>query len=408
MKVLLINKYHYIKGGADAVFFNTKNLLESYGIETIEFCTNNSKNTRSKWEKYFVFAPEIRELTGWRKKAQQIIRFIWNRDAAKKLEKLIREERPDVAHLHNIFNGISLSILPVLKKHHVPVVVTMHDTRFICPSSYFNTRVWCNNCLKYGCVSCGLHRCYQDDFINSWMCTLEMMHKEKWFRYDKYIDHYIFVSKKFMQFYAERHNWFKEKGSVLYNFLPNQYDIDMSCNRGSYLLYYGRITKEKGIVTLVEAVKMLPNVRLIVAGDGPLLPNMKQKSIKNVEFVGFKRGDELFDLVKYASFVLVPSECEENNPLTIIESYSYGKPVIGSNMGGISEIIDDNITGFIFQAFSRSALADTIVKAINVTDEQYMQMAQQARLLAEKYFSPQTHYLRLMEIYDKVKNYENH
>lgn len=160
MKILLINKYYYLKGGADSVFFNTKKILEENGHTVVPFCTQHPKNEKGEENLSFVNAPEIRCL-GAVGKIKSVGRFIWNRKAAQKLEKLIVKERPDVAHIHNIFNGLSLSILPVLKKYHIPVVVTLHDTRFICPSSYFNLRGrHCDRCLKITKgLNCGLHKC---------------------------------------------------------------------------------------------------------------------------------------------------------------------------------------------------------------------------------------------------------
>ena len=401
MKILQVNKYYYLKGGADAVFLNTSRLLRKNGHEVIPFCISNGCNTPSNYSRYFVNSPEIREQSIWGK-IRSIKRFFWNSNAAQQLENLIIAEKPSVAHLHNIFNGISLSILPVLKKYGISVVVTMHDTRFICPSSYFNTRSFCRNCLTRGGLPCGLHLCYQDNFFNSWMCALEMFHKEKLFKYDDYIEKYIFVSHRFLQFHSQRHSWFMEKGAVLHNFLPDQDMIVPNKKKGDYIFFYGRITKEKGILTLFEAMKELPNVRLKVAGTGPLLDELMKRKQSNVEFIGFKSGKDLFGYLENASFVIVPSECEENNPLTIIEAYSYGKPVIGSRIGGIPEIIIEGKTGYIYEKFSKSSLIEAIKKAMAISTDMYEEMSVNARDFAEEKFCPEKHYESLMNIYKEV------
>lgn len=402
MKILLVNKYHYVKGGADSVFFNTQRLLEEKGHEVIPFCTKNEKNIHSEYERYFVNAPEIRELN-WQNKLKSVKRFLWNDDAATQIEKVIIEQKPDIAHLHNIFNGLSFSILPVLKKYGIPVVITMHDTRFICPSSYFNTRGdLCQSCLRWGGLNCGLHKCYQDNTLNSWMCALEMMQKEKLFSYNNYIDQYIFVSNKYHQYHGQRHAWFTEKGRVLYNFMPDGPMKNCSKEKGKYILYYGRITEEKGIKTLVACMEGLPQIQLIVAGTGPLQKSLEATRLPNVKFVGFKNGEDLFNLVCEASFVVVPSEWEENNPLTVIEAYFHGKPVIGSRIGGIPEIIEDNRTGFVFDAFSKESLTAAIKLAMSISDEKYAEMSEKARKFAEEHFSPENHYEKLMEIYHQV------
>lgn len=150
-----------------------------------------------------------------------------------------------------------------------------------------------------------------------------MFYKEHIFHYDPYISQYIFVSKKYKEIHSSKHLYFKEKGIVLYNFIPNLEHIIPNFIKGNYLFYYGRITVEKGIITLIKAMEKFPHIQLKVAGTGPLLNNLKEISPKNVIFLGFVSGEKLFNQVKNASFVIVPSEWEENNPLTIIESYAY-------------------------------------------------------------------------------------
>lgn len=402
MKILLINKYHYLKGGADTVFFNTQSLLKQNGHGVIPFCINSDKNLPSEYARYFVDAPEIRALSGL-DKLKSIRRFFWNKDAAQKIERLIVEEKPDVAHMHNIFNGISLSILPVLKKYNIPVVWTLHDTRLICPSSYFNLRgSLCKTCLKRWGANCGLHKCYQDNIVYSWMCALEMLHKERLFNYDRYVDKYIFVSNRYKTFHSERHDYFSEKGVVMYNFHPELSDIKPNNRKGKYLFYYGRITKEKGIKTLVDVMKDLPDEVLKVAGNGPMMEELQSLHLPNVEFLGFRSGRDLFNLVQNASFVIVPSEWEENNPMTVIEAYSYGKPVIGSKIGGIPEIIETGRTGYTFDAFDKQSLLTTIKKAISISDEDYKAMSMCARAFAEEHFNPSKHYEKLLNIYKSV------
>ena len=403
MKILQVNKYNYLRGGSEAVFFNTIKLLEEHGHEVARMSVNHPRNEPSPWERYFVDAPEIRDIAGVWGKLQSIPRFFVNRDAAAKMERLIEEFHPDIAHLHNIFNGISLSILPVLKRHGIPVVITLHDTRFICPSLHFNLYgKRCDNCLDTWGLKCGLHRCYENSFVNSWMCALEMLYKEKIFHYDNYINRYIFASRNHLDKHAVRHAYFGQKGSVLYNFVPKlDQAVPMPSHKG-YFLFYGRIIDYKGIATLVESMKSLPEVTLKVAGTGPMLEQLKSAATPNVQFVGYKSGKELFELVKNASFIIVPSECEENNPMTIVEGYTYGKPVIGSSLGGIPEIIEQGHTGYVFPAFDREALAQAIRQAASVTDEQYATMSHNARTFAETHFHPTAHYTALMEIYSQA------
>lgn len=402
MKILQINKYYFIKGGADSMFFNTTELLIENGHQVIPFSINHPKNKQSEYSGYFANAPEIRDLNVIGK-VKSIPRFFMNKDAAKKIELLIQREKPDIAHIHNLFNGISLSILPILKKYKIPIIVTMHDTRFICASSYFNLRgKLCQNCVKSLYTNCIIHKCYQDNLPNSILIAMEMFHKEFLFDYNCYIDKYLFVSHQYMKLHSIRHSYFQEKGTVLYNFSPYLENVAPNNKKGGYLFYFGRITIEKGIVTLIKAISEFPQLKLKVAGTGPILDQLQSIAGNNVEFLGFITGEKLFDNLQKASFVIVPSEWEENNPLTIIESYSYGKPVLGANIGGIPEIITEGETGFTFESNNVESLTSAISKTQEISSEEYSRMSQNAREFAVNNFSPLNHYSKLMRIYNEA------
>lgn len=400
MKILQINKYHYVKGGADSVFFNTIKLLERNGHNVIPFSIIHPRNESSKYSEYFVYAPEIRDQSVFGK-VKGISRYFLNKDAVIKIEELIKKEKPDIAHIHNIFNGISLYILPVLRRYGIPTVITMHETRFICPSSYFNLRGrLCELCKKTVYLNCIIYKCYQDNIVNSLMCALEMFHKEYIFNYDKYISKYIFVSKRYKQLHSARHKYFEKKGVVLYNFLPEIKYINPNPHKGSYLFYFGRLTAEKGVETLVNAMKLLPDLKLKMAGNGPLLDLLKREALPNIELLGFVSGDTLVEQIQNASYIIVPSEWEENNPMTVIEAYSLGKPVIGANIGGLPEIINNGKTGFIFKAFDEYDLAKTISKAMDVSNIVYEDLSGSARKFADEHFDADTHYKKLIDIYN--------
>ena len=167
------------------------------------------------------------------------------------------------------------------------------------------------------------------------------------------------------------------------------------------MLFYGRITAEKGIAALISAMRDLPDIKLKVVGDGPLREPLEQQAPANVEFLGFKKGDALFEQVRHASFVIVPSECEDNNPLTIIEAYSHGKPVIGSITGGIPEIVTPD-TGFLFEMGNVEQLKRCIMKANVINAETYRQMSIASRKFALSNFSPEIHYKKLMGIFNET------
>jgi glycosyltransferase involved in cell wall biosynthesis len=405
MKVLQVNKYFFIKGGADRVFFDTIEMLKERGCSVVTFSTEHPDNYSAAEGNYFIKSPEIRNLPPARK-IGAVRRFISNPDAARAIESVIIKEKPDVAHLHNIFNGISLSILPVLKKHHVPVIFMLHDARLICPSSLFNLRgTLCANCRKSFFLNCALHKCYQNSRLYSLMCAMEMFHKEFCFDYDRYVSRYVFVSQAYRDFHCARHSFFKDKSDVLYNSTEIE-ERQGETIRGDYFLFCGRVTEEKGVKTLVHAFQG-KKAHLKIAGTGPLTASLKEDAGANVEFLGFLSGDALAEAIRKSSFVVVPSEWEENNPLSVIEAYSYGKPVIGSRIGGIPEIIEEGHTGFTFEAFNPEDLSRVIDKASALSDEVYAEISIAAKNFARRNFNKQNYCDKLMNIYQKALHYEN-
>ncbi len=400
MKILQINKYHYMRAGAERVFFNTMELLRDHGHEVVPFCVQHPLNLPSPYDNYFPKADEIRAM-GTLRRIGAMRRFIHNPRAAHQLDRLLTDFKPDVAHLHNIFNGLSLAILPVLKRHGVPVVITLHDVRFMCPSSNLDMDAGrCINCHKTGFLKCVLHNC-QDSLPVSVMGMVEMLHKEHLFHYDRYIDKYILLNKKFQDFFARRHPWFRTKGEVLHNFLSHftAGQTPAEPHRGKYMLFAGRLSTEKGIDFALEAAKPLTDIEFRFAGDGPLRNTLETSGLRNVRVLGHLDSQSLREQIAGAEWILVPSNWMENNPMAVIEANAMAKPVIASKMGGIPEIVNHNITGLLFDIHTPGALTQAIKTARTMSDADYRQIAQNALVYAQENFSATHHYEALMRIY---------
>lgn len=402
MKILQINKYYFRKGGAETVFFNTMRLLEKHGHTVIPFSLKNEKNEPSPYENYFVDYPELSESSVCQK-IKNLTSFVYNREAARKLELLIQKERPDVAHIHLMFNSMSVSILPVLKKYGIPVVMSVHDYRLVCPAYTFTDgkgRI-CERCGRGKYYNCILHKCSKDNFFNSLMLCIDSYFRSWFYPPVEYIDRFLFVSKFSMYKHIQIDERFKTKCAYLYNFTPN---VEYRQKKGDYILFFGRISEEKGIRTLIEAMRQVPGIKLKIVGVGPLLDELKAVCPPNAEFLGFKKGDELSKLVRDAAFVVVPSKCYENNPMSVIEAYMVGTPVIGCNIGGTPEIIKVGETGFVFPVSDVHALAATIGDAMEMSDVKYFEMSRKARIFAERHFSAEEYYKSLINNYTEVIN----
>lgn len=409
MKILLINNFHYRKGGSEAVYFNTADMLRRNGHSVIFFSCIDEKNEKCEQNEYFV--PQ-NSSCGFLKGA---IRYIYNREAKSKLEKLIRTEKPDIAHLHLFWGGLSQSILDTLKRHHIPVVHTAHDYRMVCPAYMFRTPNGhiCEACQGHKFYRCLLNRCSANSLVRSTLMTLEAYIRNGLLKSLNKIDGVIYVSK----FSQEKHEKYlpanvrPKRSVVIYN-NSNSFDgQDIEVSRGNYFLYYGRLTEEKGVKTLLNAFMEYPQVCLKIVGTGPQESEIREMvsklNIQNVELLGYRTGEDLKRIVREARFVIVPSVCYENNPMTIVESYAVGVPVIGSDIGGIPEIINHGVTGFLFSPNNVSELINCLDKAMQLSNNEYKEMCLAAKSFANDYFDENKNSVKLLAFYKSViDNYE--
>jgi len=250
------------------------------------------------------------------------------------------------------------------------------------------------NCLKNSCV--------KDSKAKSLVLVFEAyVHKylKSYSKIDKFICPSQFYKDKFIEFGIE-------EDRIVH--LPNFVDIklfDPQYGGEDYFLYIGRISKEKGIMTLVKAMKGVTGLKLLIVGTGPIEQELKVEAkalnLENVEFLGYKTGEDLKKLIRSCKFIVLPSEWYENCPISVIEAMAYGKAVIGSDMGGIPELVDDGLTGRIFKSGSQVDLRDKINALINNSDVT-IEMGKKGRIKAEKLYDKDVHYEKLMEIYQDV------
>lgn len=398
MKVLLINNFFYRKGGSEAVFFNTAELLKNAGHEVVFFSIENEKNINVNGHEYFV---------GQGGNLTKIRNYFCNSEAARKLDEVLTKENPDLAHVHLFWGGISPSIFAVLKKHSIPLVHTVHDYRMVCPAYTFRNGKGevCEQCKGGHFIRCFINRCSKCSIVQSTLMTAEMYYRNRKWHPAKELDGIIYVSNFAKQKHEEFDPQFaKVPNMVLYNFTNVGEKYPPIEKDGGYFLYYGRLSYEKGIGTLVEAFAKHPELSLKVVGTGPIEADLKKKRYTNVEFVGYKSGDDLFNLVRNARFVCVPSEWYENNPMTIVEAYSMGVPVIGARIGGIPEIVDDGKTGFLFNSTNIASLAEAIEKSKALNEKEYKLMKQNVLAFAMEHFSGRTYPEHLITFYKEIIN----
>ena len=365
MKILSVNKFYYNRGGADKYFIDLSIELEKQGHEVAIFSMHHPKNLASYYTKYFVSRFSFNEgskLNFLKAPA----RIIYSLEAKRKFKKLVNDFKPDIIHIHNIYHQISPSILDIASDYKIPVVMHLHDYKLICPNyQLFVNGKTCEDCNPKKYCNCIKKKCFKKSLAKSMLAALEMyIHHSVLKIYEKNINTFIAPSR-FMKEKLISFAWPENKIKVVINpfssELLNEGDTQ-NTQEEDYLLYYGRLSGEKGLKTLIEAAS-LTSSSLKFAGVGPEEENLKKLAASlnvKVDFLGFKSGEELKSIILNAKAVVIPSIWYENMPLSLIEALNLGKLVIASNIGGIPEIIKHEQNGLLFKAGDQNDLASKI------------------------------------------------
>lgn len=403
MKILMVNKFFYIKGGSETYYFALKQLLEAKGHTVIDFSMKDEKNFDSPYLEYFV---ESVDYNGEMSKKQQLKvarNIIYSTEAKRKLEKLIQDTQPDIAHLHIFQHQLSPSILDVLKKYDIPTVYTAHDLKMLCLNYVMMTHgQLCEKCKNGHYLNCLKQKCVKNSILKSSINVMEgYLHKWKrsYDTIDVIMTPSLFYRKKFMDFGIS-----KERVYHLPNFLAREFpEVEAAKDKEQYFLYFGRLSVEKGVLTLIKAVENTKNL-LYIVGKGPCLQEieryLKEHNMTNVKLLGFKSGKELINVVANARAVILPSEWYENGPYSAIESLQLGRPVIGSELGGIPELIDGN--GKVFHHGDVEELRQTLEQFPKPGTSDYQQYCMRSKdIFAENYMA-EGHYEKLLLMYEKA------
>ncbi|MDP2960423.1 MAG: glycosyltransferase, partial [candidate division Zixibacteria bacterium] len=340
-------------------------------------------------------------------KAKMSLNIFYSLEAKKKMELLLDEEKPDLAHLHNIYHQISPSILPVLKKKNIPVVMTLHDFKLLCPNyTFLRNGNTCESCQGKHFYKAVIYKCVKNSYWKSLICSLELYFHRFLKIYQNSVDIFITLSKfsqeKMIQY------GIPEKKLLL---LPNYIDLPLNGPEkklGEYVLFLGRLSEKNGVFTLIQAMERLKGVPLVVAGEGELLFSLKEyvreKKLDNITFTGFLNGKKLEQTIENSLFTVLPAICYHNCPMSILESFTFNKPVIGSNLGSVPELIEDGVTGLLFEPKNVEDLAEKI-RYLYRHPLLAQKMGISARKKVEERYSEEEYYKKLLKIYnDLIKN----
>lgn len=406
MKILQINNYHYLQGGSERVYFETSRILEKNGHEVLFFSVKDEESVNHDDANYFV-KPFDYQNESYLKQIKHTAKFIYNKEARENLELLIKKEKPDIAHLHIFYGRLTSSILPVLKRYKIPVVMSVHEYRMLCPAYVMrdNKGEICEKCADGNYFNCIVGKCTKNNLLYSSIAALECFIRDRYFSYEEHIDKFIMVSRFIMDKHIQYKSSLQSKSEQIYNFIDlSNYSPNFLYE--NYYLYFGRLSREKGIMSLLDVWRNFPELRLNIVGGGELektiLHYINEHEMPNVKLLGYLNGSELFDIVQRAKFILVPSEWYENNPMNVIESFALGKPVVGARIGGIPELVKEGFNGYLFESRNLCDLLNTIKKAERLSEEDYLRFGSNARTFAEEHFSETQYYHNLLKIYEEL------
>ncbi len=403
MRILLTHNNFTPHGGAEVFFHEVGRVLVEQGHEVVHLCAHD-ENADSAWKGYF---PQVASYAqgGWFGKVVNFPKLIYNSAAKQAMAKLISDFKPDIVHAFAIYVQLTPSILDAAREAGIPVVMSCNDYKHICPNYklYHHGNV-CEECKGGGFYRATVNRCCHDSLAFSVASSVEAYIHNYLDIYRKNVHTFLFASK----FMARKTEEFWGKGSFRQDMLRNPYEAQTHQapkELGDYALYFGRIIDEKGVNVLLDAAVMARDVPLVVVGDGPDLDRLKQQAdaqgLTYVRFVGAKWGDELDKILRDCRFAVIPSLWYENFPYVVLQAFAMGKPVIGANRGGITELVAHGERGLVYEATDANALADAM-SLLMTNSALTKSMSVAAKCYVDAEFNDAKFYADIMRIYKGV------
>ncbi|SDW99942.1 glycosyltransferase [Thiocapsa roseopersicina] len=402
-KILLINNYNYRRGGADVVYLEQARLLKSRGWRVSQLSMRHPQNDACEQEEYFSEEIEFGSQDGFLSKVRHAGKIIYSSEAYQKTRKLIHREKPDIVHAHNVYHHLSPSVLKAAHDCGVPVVLTVHDLKLLCPAySMISNGEVCEECKVRGRSSVVRKRCMKGSLALSTLVYVETLIHSAIGIYKKNID-LIFAPSKF---FIEKFREWQWDGPPLIH-IPNFVDISSVSPvfaPGDYFVYFGRMSLEKGLITLVDAAS-IAGATVYLVGSGPMEAALRARVSEtgaDVRFCGFQSGKALWALVSGSRATVLASQWYENAPLTIIEGYACGKPAIGARIGGIPELIEPGGTGELFTSGDVDDLAAVLRRYIEMSNDAIEGQGRVAYEWANREFAPDCYIDRITNAYQRI------
>ncbi len=406
MRILYCNKYNFRFSGTEVYLFDLMKMMQERGHEVALFSMSDPRGEPTTFDDYFIPHTDFKESgTGLLRHVRLAGHAVYSRTARHRLGQMIADFRPDIAHVRNIYHHLSPSIFWELKRHNVPVVYHLNDFKLLCPSYNLTNRgKACEECgggnfwkvVAKGCYHGGRARgavLAAEAYVHHWLRT-----------YEKCVDRFLapsaFVRAKLMEA-----GWSAEQIDVLPHFQGMSDDVPLPPPGNASILYFGRLSAEKGVDDLLRAKSALPNVRLVIAGDGPeraaLEDLTRRLGLGNVEFVGHLHNDDLQRQIRESRFTVLPSHAYETLGKTILESYALGRAVVASDLGSRREFVRDGETGFLYPVGDVEKLA-AVLRFLCERPECAQEMGRAGRDFVRVQHSPVAHYRAMTKLYQRL------
>jgi glycosyltransferase involved in cell wall biosynthesis len=401
--LLAINNYYYARGGAEVLFLEHNRLFENIGWQVVPFAMRHDKNLETPWADYFPDEIEFGAEYGLAGKLVRAPRVIYSRQARQRMHRLLGSVQPGIAHVHNIYHHLSPSVLPLLKQRGIPVVMTLHDLKLACPAyTMMRGGRTCESCRGGKLYNVAVNRCIKGSLALSSLVMVEAYAHRALGLYADNVDRFIVPSRFLLEKLVEW-GWARER----FIHIPNFVDIErfQPCTQaGQRFVYCGRLDELKGVETLVRAAA-LARAPVTLIGRGPLEPRLRALSAElraDVRFAGYLTKDALAAAIRDARAVVIPSECHENAPLALLEAYAAGRPVIGSRIAGIPELVREDETGMLYPASDAGALAGALERFAALPDARISAMGAAGRAWVEPDFNAAIYLKRQLGLYESL------
>lgn len=367
MKILMVNKFLYPRGGSESYMLYLAEHLEKMGHQLEFFGMYDEKNTVGNSKGLYTRNMDFHS-TGLSRFLYPF-RIIYSLEAKRKIMQVIDEFQPDIVHMNNINFQLTPSIIDGIRQKGIPLVQTVHDYQMICPNHLlynFQKNIPCEQCVKGSRLHCIKNRCIHGSLIKSIIGVIEAAFYGMRKTYKK-VDLFVCPSHFLEQKLLASKPYYRGKTKTIHNFINKDTFHKAHRATGDYVVYVGRLSKEKGIRQLAGAAKLLPEIPFVVVGSGP--DEEMLHGIPNVKLAGFLTGAELVSVMANAKVLLLPSVCYENCPLSILEAHALGVPVVTMNYGGMAELVTDGVTGTLVTEPTPEAIAQKLKETL--TNEEY-------------------------------------